>query len=132
MIGGRLLSQRLVLLTIFAGFLPTQVAAEDAPPPSIDGSAAWQTLIGNTIIVTSKAGSYMEYFEPDGTIRHVDQDGKAVGRWTFGDGKVCLDFPDEDDRTCVTPHVSGTTGTFADQDGGTDQFEILPGNPKGL
>ena len=130
--GARLLSQRLVFVIVLSGILLPRAAADEAPTASIDGNAAWQALVGNTIVVTSKSGSYMEYFQPDGTIRHVDQDGKAVGRWSLGDGKVCLDFPDEDDRTCVAPHVSGTTGSFADQDGAKDQFEILPGNPKGL
>lgn len=106
--------------------------ADDGPPAKLEGAAAWQSIVGNTIVTTSKTGAYTEFFEAGGAVRHVDGEGKASGKWALQGDKVCFDYPDEDDHTCVTLQVTGSKGIFIDEDGGKDLFDILPGNAKNL
>ena len=111
---------------------PAPGSADDPPPAKTEGAAAWKALVGNTIVTTSKSGAYTEFYGPDGAVLHVDSDGKSKGTWTLQGEKVCFDFPDEDDHSCVTMQVTGATGVFTDTDGSKDVFDILPGNAKNL
>lgn len=103
--------------------------AEDA---KLDGAAAWQKLVGNTVVATTKAGSYTEFYEPGGAIRRVDADGTTKGQWSQDGDKVCFDYPDDDDHACLGVSVQGSGGSFTDADGTADTFQILPGNAKNL
>lgn len=112
-------------LWLLAGLAPSTAAP-------VEGAAAWRLLVGNTVVATTAGGSYTDYFEPDGGIRHLDADGRTSGQWTLDGDTVCLDFPDDDDRVCLKPRVDGASGTFRDPGGVEDAFTILPGNAKGL
>lgn len=107
----------------------SSAAAEDA---KLDGAAAWQALVGNTVVATTKTGSYTEFYEPGGAIRRVDADGATKGQWTQDGPKVCFDYPDDDDHVCLNVAVQGSSGRFTDADGTADTFQILPGNAKNL
>lgn len=110
----------------------TVPASPAAPAPKLTGAAAWQLLVGNTVVAQSHDGGYTEFFAPDGVVKHLDRDGKATGTWTLQGDKVCFDFPDEDDRSCVQVEVTGQKGAFVDEDKARDTFDVLPGNAKGL
>ena len=103
-----------------------------AAPSRMTGPAAWKTLVGNTIVASSKGGSYTEFFASDGTVKHVDSDGLSKGKWALQGDKVCFDYPEEDDRSCVSLEVTGTKGVFVDEDGTKDLFDVMPGNAKNL
>ena len=117
----------------------TPAPAADAPAPAasatpgkLTGAAAWQLLVGNTAVAQSHDGGYTEFFAPDGVVKHLDRDGKATGKWTLQGEKVCFDFADEDDRSCVQVEVTGQKGAFIDEDKARDTFDVLTGNAKGL
>ena len=103
--------------------------AEDA---KLEGAAAWQKLVGNTAVVTTKGGSYTEFYEPSGDLRRVDADGATKGQWVQDGEQVCFDYPDDDDHVCLRVTVQGSSGSFTDPDGTADTFQILPGNAKTL
>ena len=109
-------------------------AAIDSPASvaKATGAAAWQQVVGNTIIAQARGGGYTEYYAPDGGVTHLDKDGRSKGRWTLEHDRVCFEFPEEDDRSCVTVEMEGSKGTFVDEDAERDAFDVLPGNAKGL
>ena len=115
-----------------AAALLCQAASAHAEDATLEGAAAWRTLVGNTVVATTKNGSYTEYYAPDGAVRRLDRDGATAGRWTQADDGVCLDYPDDDDRICLRVTVRGSLGAFTDADGTADRFEILAGNAKDL
>lgn len=112
--------------------LPAPATSAPAAAARMTGAAAWQLLVGNTAVANSRTGDYTEFFLPDGTVKHLDRDGKAAGKWTLEGQKVCFDFPEEDDRSCVQVEVEGAKGAFIDEDASRDTFEILTGNAKNL
>lgn len=120
--GGLLLAAALVL----------GIAQARAQETKLEGAAAWQKLVGNTAVVTTKGGSYTEFYEADGDLRRIDADGATKGKWTQDADQVCFDYPDDDDHVCLHVAVDGSSGRFTDTDGTVDAFEILPGNAKAL
>lgn len=112
--------------------LLVRAAPLHAEMAKLEGAAAWQALVGNTVVATTKGGSYTEFYAPGGGVRRLDGDGATTGRWTQADDGVCLDYPDDDDRICLHVTVEGASGTFTDPDGTADRFEILTGNAKNL
>ena len=110
----------------------TGTGAAVAEEAKLEGTAAWQKLAGNTVVTTTKARSYTEFYEPGGVIRRVDADGATRGQWSQDGDRVCFDYPDDDDHVCLRVAVQGDTGTFTDADGTADVFQILPGNAKNL
>lgn len=107
-------------------------AGTDTPSAGRQGAAAWQALVGNTAVARSRAGGYTEFYGPDGAVTHLDKDGKTRGKWSLDGQKVCFDFPEEDDRSCVLVEIDGDKGAFVDEDASRDTFQVLPGNAKGL
>ena len=106
-------------------------AAPVAASPS-KGAEAWRRLVGNTVVAKGQGGDYTEYYATNGAVTHLDADGKSTGAWAVEGDKVCFDFPEEDDRSCVDVESDGKTGTFIDEDKSRDTFDVLPGNAKGL
>lgn len=97
---------------------------------SLTGAEAWNALVGNTISGRTPDGPYKEFFRPDGTVIHVDRDGKDVGHWTLKQPSVCFTTPDDDGEDCRNLQVEGSHGAFVDRDGSSYRFDILPGNPE--
>jgi hypothetical protein len=127
----------IVALAAAATFTPARVIAQqassaDAPAAKLTGAAAWQQLVGNTVVAEARSGGYTEFYGTDGAVIHLDKDGKAKGRWTLEGDKVCFDFPEEDDRSCVNVSLDGRKGAFVDEDASQDTFTLLPGNAKAL
>ena len=135
-----LLTLSTVLLSVgsCAGFGLSAARAQQAltetgsTPPGLTGAPAWQALVGNTVVADTRVGSYTEYYGPDGTVRHLDKDGKTDGKWALQGEKICFDFADDDDRVCTALELSGSKGAFVDADGSRDTFTVLPGNAKNL
>jgi hypothetical protein len=118
---------------LVAAALLLGTAASRAEDAKLEGAAAWQKLVGNTAVVTTKSGSsYTEFYDADGNLRRMDADGATKGQWAQDGDKVCFDYPDDDDRICLHVTTEGSSGIFTDPDGVTDTFQILPGNAKAL
>lgn len=115
-----------------AAWLATAAGAPARAEDPLSGPAAWARIVGNTIAGTTPDGPYSELFRPDGTLTIVDADGKAGGRWSLRDDRLCTQVDDEDEEDCRSLSVAGDGGTFTDQAGSRYAFDILPGNPKGL
>ncbi len=123
----------IVAVAVATAFAPVRVAAQQATPAAkLTGAAAWQQLVGNTVVAEARAGGYTEFYAADGAVVHLDKDGKAKGRWTLQGDKVCFDFPEEDDRSCVSVELEGSKGAFVDEDATRDTFTLLAGNAKAL
>ncbi len=106
--------------------------ASAATPEKQTGAAAWAAIVGNTIEGKVAGQDFSDYFDKGGGVRHVDQNGLSSGTWTLQGDKVCLDYPDDDERSCMSFEVAGTSGTALDDDGNRIRFTIEPGNSKGL
>jgi hypothetical protein len=124
---------RLRSLPALACLAVLAIVPADADDAMLQGAAAWQKLVGNTVVARTGTGaSYTDYYAPDGTVRHQDGDGATTGTWKQNGDAVCFDYPDDDDSVCLKLEVTGTAGSFTDSGGATDTFAILPGNAKGL
>ncbi len=112
--------------------VPSSPPSSPAPADSVTGAAAWERLKGNTI--TGKVGGqpFTEFFEGGGGVKYADKDGLSTGTWAVQGSKVCFDFPDDDDRSCSTFTVTGSSGSAVDDDGTTTRFDVETGNSKGL
>lgn len=73
-----------------------------------------------------------EYYEKDGTVKQMVDTDVASGKWSIANGKVCFEFPDEEDAECYKLTVEGDAATFTDDEGSGRRFQVLPGNPKKL
>ena len=113
-----------------AASAPTAPASPAAP--SVTGAAAWDRLKGNTITGLVGVQPFTEFFDAGGGVKYVDKDGISSGTWAVQGAKVCFDFPEDDDRSCSTFAVEGTTGSAMDDDSAVTKFTIEAGNSKGL
>jgi hypothetical protein len=128
----------LALMLVVCGGVPvlaqgTAPAAVPPPaPPKLSGPEAWKALVGNTATGSAAGEAFSEYFDPAGGVKYVDKNGVSEGTWALQGNRVCFDFPDEDDHSCSTFEVTGSSGSAIDDDGATIHFQIQPGNSKRL
>jgi hypothetical protein len=106
-------------------------AAAAAPADRLTGRAAWNQLVGNSIIGDDDGESLVEYYAADGTSKSMSGNKISTGRWTFGEERVCFKYTDEP-RDCYRVEVSGDVVTFYDKDGSGLRYTLLKGNPKKL
>ena len=106
-------------------------AAAAAPTDRLTGRAAWNQLVGNSIIGDDDGETLVEYYAADGTSKSMSGNKISTGRWTFGGERVCFKYTDEP-RDCYKVEVSGDAVTFYDKDGSGLRYTLLKGNPKKL
>jgi hypothetical protein len=109
---------------------PAPVAAA-APADRLTGRAAWNQLVGNSIIGDDDGETLVEYYAADGTSKSMSGNKISTGRWTFGGERVCFKYTDEP-RDCYKVEVSGDVVTFYDKDGSGLRYTLLKGNPRKL
>lgn len=108
-------------------------AVAQAAPRRLTGLDAWNALVGNTIAGKNSDGDpFAEFYLKNGTVKQLDDDETATGKWSLKNGKVCFEFPDDDEETCYHITVEGNIATFTDDDGSGRRYEILAGNAKHL
>jgi hypothetical protein len=118
--------------------LPAAPPALAEPAPADDakkltGLAAWSALVGNTITGKDSDGLPLaEFYGPDGTVKQLDDDETATGKWIARGETVCFKFPGEKDESCYKVEVAGDIATFIDEDGDGKRYTILSGNAKKL
>ena len=112
------------------------LAQQQSPSPAqdIEGHAAVERLIGNTMTGTAGGVPYFAYYDKSGTVKMQRGAEVASGQWSRDGENLCEEFPDDDDETCYTIKLApdGMKGTMTDADGTEYAIEILPGNPRKL
>lgn len=105
-----------------------------SPAQAIEGHAAVERLLGNTMTGTSGGVAYFAYYDKSGTVKMQRGGEIASGQWSSDGETLCEEFPDDDDETCYTVKLApdGMKGTMTDGDGTAYAIEILPGNPQKL
>jgi hypothetical protein len=99
----------------------------------LTGLAAWSAVVGNTITGKDSDGlSLSEFYGPDGTVKQLDDDETATGKWVVRGENVCFKFPREKEENCYKVEVIGDIVTFIDEDGDGKRYTILSGNAKKL
>lgn len=112
-----------------AAIAPAPVAP--APVGKLTGLEAWNLLVGNTISGKSADGEQLhEFYDKNGVVKQMLDSEVAEGKWSFKGGKVCFEFPDDDDETCQSVSVDGDIATFTDDDGSGRRYTIHKGNPQ--
>jgi tetratricopeptide (TPR) repeat protein len=111
----------------------TPAALPVAPlPGKLSGRAAWNALLGNSIIGKENGKTLVEYYAPDGTAKSMADNELSTGTWTFADDIVCFKYTDEPAPECYKVEVSGNTVTYYEKDGSGSRYRILKGNPRRL
>lgn len=112
---------------------PRPIAPAPVATGRLTGAAAWNALIGNTIIGKNEDGDPLtEYYLANGTVKQLVDDEVASGKWALRGQEICFEFPDGDDETCYKVVVDGNVATFTDADGSGRRYTIEKGNPKKL
>jgi hypothetical protein len=107
--------------------------ASSADAGKLTGLAAWSALVGNTITGKDSEGSALsEFYAADGSVKQLDDDEVATGKWAVRGDKACFIFAGEKEETCYTVEVAGNVATFFDEDGDGKRYKILKGNAKNL
>ncbi|WP_342360153.1 hypothetical protein [Terrarubrum flagellatum] len=108
-------------------------AAAPAAPRRLSGIDAWNVIVGNTISGKNDDGDPLfEYYLKNGVVKQLSDDETSTGKWSIKGGKVCFEYPDDDEESCYGVVVDGNIATFTDSDGTGKRYEILQGNPKRL
>jgi hypothetical protein len=133
---------RFDVTAVAEGTAPALAVLATAPAPEtqapadagkLTGLAAWSALVGNTITGKDTEGSPLsEFYAADGTVKQLDDDEVAAGKWAARGDKACFIFPGEKEETCYTVEVAGNVATFFDEDGDGKRYKILKGNAKKL
>ena len=112
--------------------------APAAPPAASDkltvtGLAAWEKIVGNTLVGTVEGRAFAEFYAKDGTVKFRIDGKLAVGRWVVTGEQICFDYPG-DPRECFIPTlVDGANLTWSDGKGMVDtQGTLKPGNSEEL
>ncbi len=108
-------------------------APSPAAPSKLSGLAAWNVLVGNTIVgKDAEGGALTEYYLANGKVKQLSDDEVTTGKWAAKGAKVCFIYSGEDAETCYKVEVFGDVATFTDDDGDGRRYKIVQGNPKGL
>ena len=94
---------------------------------SLEGHAAIERLIGNTMTGTADGAPYFAYYDKSGTVKMQRGAEVASGQWSRDGENLC-------EETCymIKLDPDGVKGTMTDADGTEYGIEILPGNPQKL
>jgi hypothetical protein len=115
---------------------PAAVAQQQTPSPAqgLEGQAAVERLIGNTMTGTAGGVPYFAFYDRSGTVKMQHGTEVVSGQWSRDGENLCEEFPDDDDETCygIKLDPNGTKGTMTDADGTAYAIEILLGNPQKL
>ena len=110
-------------------------AAEQVPTAArrLTAAPAWNSLIGNSVSGKNSDGEpLVEYYMANGTVKQLDGDDIATGKWALRGSKICFEYPDDEEESCYSIVVEGNIATFTDEDGAGQRYEVLKGNPKRL
>jgi hypothetical protein len=122
----------IALLTLSAAALAQQPAPVPAPAAHLAGRAAVEALAGNTMTGTADGAPYFAYYDRNGEVRMKRGGDVETGHWAADEGRLCEEYPDDDDETCYTLDLEGDHGTMTDEDGTAYAITIVRDNPEKL
>jgi hypothetical protein len=108
---------------------PAQTPAPTAGKAT--GMAAWSQLVGNTVAGRVDGKDYAEFYQPDGTVKTMEDSVLTTGKWALEGERICFVYPKED-KACFTVEVAGDEVTFTEKAGKAYRLKVLKGNPKNL
>jgi hypothetical protein len=120
---------------------PVQLA-QTTPPPTppaqsapaaekLTGMAAWNVLVGNTVVGTVEGKELVDYYLSDGTVKSKVDNELVVGKWALEGDKICFTYPTEP-KECYAMEVTGETATFTAPTGAGIRAQIFKGNARNL
>jgi hypothetical protein len=132
----------LVLAASVCSYAQTPVqtpATTPADPPAasdkanLTGLAAWDKVVGNTLVGMVEGRAFVEYYGKDG-VSKFRIDGKvSVGRWQIQDDQVCFEYPGDPKECFRLTLTDGVNVTWSDGKGLIDTRGTLSqGNPENL
>jgi hypothetical protein len=122
------------LRSVVAGCVQAMAPAQTPAPTEAgkaSGIAAWSQLVGNTVTGRIDGKDYAEFYNPDGTVKTMEDSTLSTGKWALEGEKICFTYPKEG-RECYGVEVAGDDVTFTEKGGKAYRLKILKGNPKNL
>ena len=108
---------------------PTQPAP--APAEKLTGLAAWNALVGNTVVGKLEGQDFVDYYLTDGKVKSMVEGQVVTGQWSLEGEKICFVYPNEP-KECYAMEVVGDSATFTDPSGIGIRTQILKGNARNL
>lgn len=94
--------------------------------------SAMGSLFGNTLVVTSARGNARLWYDPDGTVKGVDDSGQLLGgTWTIDGTSLCTTIltpqPRPPHKGTLEPHAVGESWQDHRADGTVTQLRLEAG-----
>ena len=103
-----------------------------AQAQKLTGFTAWSKIVGNTVEAKVDGKDLVEYYSPDGVVKHLEGGSKiSTGKWVLEGANVCFTYPG-DGKACYVVEVDGDIATFTSKTHGAFRATIVPGNAKKL
>lgn len=104
----------------------------DAEAQKLTGFNAWSKVVGNTVKATVDGKQLEEYYDSNGTAKHLEGGSKvSTGKWVLEGANVCFTYPGEG-KACYVIEVDGDIAMFTSKTHGGFRATIVPGNPNKL
>lgn len=95
----------------------------------LSGSAAWDKLVGNSLIGRYEGQNIVDAYLPDGTVKTKLGDVVQVGRWGLVDDRICFQYPEDSEAACWSIEMQGSAVTLTGADGSNVLLSMTPGLP---
>ena len=105
----------------------------DAQAEKLTGFNAWSKVVGNTVKATVDGKQMEEYYNSNGTLKHLEGGSKiSAGKWVLEGANVCLTYAPGNEKECYVIEVDGDIATFTSKTHGGFRATIVQGNPNKL
>jgi hypothetical protein len=108
---------------------PATPPSTPTTPGKLTGMAAWNALVGNTVVGKLEGKDFADYYLADGTVKSMVGSETITGRWSLEGDKICFAYPGEP-KECYAMEVSGDVAVFTDRDGMSVKGQVQKGNAK--
>ena len=103
-----------------------------AQAQKLTGFTAWSKVVGNTVEAKVDGKDLVEYYSPDGVVKHLEGGSKiSTGKWVLEGTNVCFTYPG-DGKACYVIEVDGDIATYTSKTHGAFRATIVQGNAKKL
>lgn len=132
-----------IVLILAAGAATHAQTSGAAPAPSdppaisakqdVSGRAAWEKVVGNTIVGTVDGKPFVEFYARDGVLKFRFEGKLSVGRWQLDGELVCFEYPGDPKECFQLTLTDGTNVTWTDNKGVIDtRGTLAQGNSENL
>src|SRR5215471_12123739 len=88
--------RRECLAIVVAGVAWASPAGAEQGQP-LSGAEIATAIAGNTV----QGAKFVEYYDPDGSVRGREGDDKYAGSWRVDGDRLCVTFPEHDFTSCL-------------------------------